>query len=869
MLMLNFLKIPPEQNWYDFLVDRSRLSRYLQDPNTDARKLITLCDQFIDQALATYNEIKHAKRRRFESEDIQRTEKKREDLWRCAWACFAAFGWDLEGLLEVSTVSKVYNMFCRFFETFFRVKIEKDLISSLSKVMGALDSNNAFFVWMCLRLVLLVDIRSRVPKPPVKQTVSNPNNQPDPALIEASKINSFTRNVRKSMADVVKLMETICNMKISETRIPMPGAFAVEKLNVKKPIDLNLDSKTLSFDIVRTRIQCDLLFAHFKAVHIKSSIVYYNKIRDLSRINAMNNIPDKCFHKTFVVNTDELKAIGKVLAKAKSQANNSKEFNVTKGINRKITFGDMVDRLRKEEVVVPSPLPQPIMPSQISLSRFVTCGPVLWDLINSINYNDLLGLSEQFSAIYEKEFKSPKNIAMSPILCELLERTPFNYNVSIFLFMQLEYIVSNVDIVTWMSSMNIFTTAVDRAQHRLKDFLYNLCFEVFRIRMSIWDTLFGRPWNGLSLKLFTTGLNTMVTNSILNHEVVPTIDWGIGKIASIYCTFLLNMNMSNVIMVVPNILRNTPPQANFVRIISTVIANESMSGLAWKFLHSVLLNDNVRDPASAMSKNEFWDVTCKLRHEKVIKHILTYLLAFYNKIVVRLERQRLPYADIRLRNSWAFVDKTIRDNKRRPVPEEYNMEQVDCTYLLGVIKRLLDNAIFSAPKDPYLRRQLGDVHYAVREYDKAMLQYAEVFLLFQNKMTSRHRRESVNDAMISKMTHCFYTKKMFVMACLSGQMRRDLARHFIFLPQIASEVNKTHDAGAVYFKFLYDTKLFESLTAHFEKLGYLHYLSQMIRLTPTRSANRANMKQIKLHEIRKRKKRFLDIIIKTVQNTCQ
>ncbi|CAD5206595.1 unnamed protein product [Bursaphelenchus okinawaensis] len=861
MLMLNFLKIEPEQNWYDYFVHRIKLKKLLAGPDIDRKTVVTLCDQFIEQAFATFSEIKQAKKRRYEMEDIQHCERKRQELWKCSWACLAALGWDLNYLLEHSNVVKVYNMISNLFEYVFDADIETDYISMLPSMQ--LNPKNIFLAFICARLIILVDSRSRILKPPVKQTVSNPNNQPDPALIEAGKIISFTRNVRKSVDMAVKFLEHITNVRMDVVNIPTAESFDVEKVFNENRVDFTYAVKHLKFDILKVRVECDLLLAHFKAVHMRSSREYRDQLINNKNVMTLNMLQEFGIDEAFRFEYRDLENICRVLDKGGKHVLGFKSYEVSKITKKTVQYGKSIENWKNHDVEKLCLGQVMSLPSTSHATRFATCGPPLWDMLHAYTYVELAAKAEKFLKIYGREFHSPKNILMSPIMSELLEKARFNYPVSIYFFMQLENVARNADLVTWVENMNTYTTIVNGQGHPLRDFLYNLCFEVLRLRMNYWDNLYGREWNGFYLKLIVNGLNSMVANSVSQSEL-PTLEWGLEKVSAVYYPYLLNMNLSNVIMVIPRLVRSPPFQFNFVRIVSTVVSNESMAGLAWKFVYTILLKNNVELPPE--DKNKFWDVCCKLRHEKVIKHLLTYLLAFYNKVVVRTER--LPFTT-RLRNSWAFMDKTIRDNKRRNVPEEFVVnELLDCQFLLNVIRRLLENAVYSAPKDPYLRRQLGDVHYAVHEFDKAMLQYAEVFLLFQQKLTTRQRKDTINDGMITKITHCLYNKKMYVLACMSGQLRRDMTRHYIYLPQITQEINKTYDAGAYYFNCIYDTKLFEILTETFEKTGHLYYLSQLLKTGPTKSANKSNMRQVKIHEVRKRRERFIDVLIKTIRNTC-
>lgn len=80
------------------------------------------------------------------------------------------------------------------------------------------------------------------------------------------------------------------------------------------------------------------------------------------------------------------------------------------------------------------------------------------------------------------------------------------------------------------------------------------------------------------------------------------------------------------------------------------------------------------------------------------------------------------------------------------------LEHIDFDYLGKVVIKLLQNAVEVSAQDPSLRRQLGDAYYAMKQHDKALLEYAEVLLIHQQKITRKEKKEYLNDSVCFLLT---------------------------------------------------------------------------------------------------------------------
>ncbi|CAK5088297.1 unnamed protein product [Meloidogyne enterolobii] len=213
-IQLNFLKFQPLKNWLDYFLNRQEL-RDLLNQTSDFNFAITLCDQFVEQALVTEKELAQVGKIYLDQEDKICLRYKANDLWLCAMSCFACCNWDLGLLMKNLNVQKIQSLLDQLVKwTLLQEEIVQDPFDYFCSVTSSekFDTKRIFSVWLYARWILLVDSEARFPSIPAKPTVSNPYNYLDQSLLQAEKLAQTILEVQKKIPEAIKLLDQMWNL---------------------------------------------------------------------------------------------------------------------------------------------------------------------------------------------------------------------------------------------------------------------------------------------------------------------------------------------------------------------------------------------------------------------------------------------------------------------------------------------------------------------------------------------------------------------------------------------------------------------------------------------------------------------------------
>ncbi|CAK5089585.1 unnamed protein product [Meloidogyne enterolobii] len=265
--------------------------------------VITLCDQFVEQALVTEKELAQVGKIYLDQEDKICLRYKANDLWLCAMSCFACCNWDL-GLLNVQKIQSLLDQLVKW--TLLQEEIVQDPFDYFCSVTSSekFDTKKIFSVWIYARWILLVDSEARFPSIPAKPTVSNPSvlcdwlninsinfsyNYLDQSLLQAEKLAQTILDVQKKISQAIKLLDQMWNL-YSGIYVPKKECFypnlevITEGSNLQnigdfsKP-DIQKHSWFFKLDIFQLRTAFDLLNAHFCAKHFSKAKTLFEFVR--------------------------------------------------------------------------------------------------------------------------------------------------------------------------------------------------------------------------------------------------------------------------------------------------------------------------------------------------------------------------------------------------------------------------------------------------------------------------------------------------------------------------------------------------------------------------------------------------------------
>uniref|UniRef100_A0A915P0P9 INTS8 TPR repeats domain-containing protein n=1 Tax=Meloidogyne floridensis TaxID=298350 RepID=A0A915P0P9_9BILA len=289
-IQLNFLKFQPLKNWLDYFLNRQEL-RELLNQTSDFNFVITLCDQFVEQAFVTEKELAQVGKIYLDQEDKICLKYKANDLWLCAMSCFACCNWDLGLLMKNLNVQKIQSLFDQLVKwTLLQEEIVQDPFDYFCSVTSSekFDTKRIFSVWLYARWILLVDSEARFPSIPAKPTVSNPYNYLDQSLLQAEKLAQTILEVQKKMPQAIKLLDQMWNL-YSGIYVPKKECFypnlevITEGSNLQdigefsKP-DIQKYSWFFKVDIFQLRTAFDLFNAHFCAKHFSKATTLFEFI---------------------------------------------------------------------------------------------------------------------------------------------------------------------------------------------------------------------------------------------------------------------------------------------------------------------------------------------------------------------------------------------------------------------------------------------------------------------------------------------------------------------------------------------------------------------------------------------------------------
>ncbi|KAL7071147.1 hypothetical protein ACQ4LE_009358 [Meloidogyne hapla] len=292
-IQLNFLKFQPLKNWLDYFLNRQEL-RDLLNQTTEVNFMITLCDQFVEQAMATEKELAQVGKVYLDQEDKICLRYKANDLWLCAMSCFACCNWDLGLLWKNLNVQKIQALLDQLVNwTLLQDDFVGDPFNYFCNLTSSdkFDNSHIFSVWLYARWILLVDQEARFPSIPAKPTVSNPYNYLDQSLLQAEKLAQTVLEVQKKMPDAIKILDQMFNeIKGSGVYVPNKECFYPDLEVITKGSNLqnigvfpkpNIQNGTwlFKFDIFQLRTAFDLLNAHFCARHFSKAKNLFELLR--------------------------------------------------------------------------------------------------------------------------------------------------------------------------------------------------------------------------------------------------------------------------------------------------------------------------------------------------------------------------------------------------------------------------------------------------------------------------------------------------------------------------------------------------------------------------------------------------------------
>lgn len=313
-VQLNFLQFQPLKNWLDYFLQRDVLIDLLSQPN-DQSLLITLCDQFIEQALNTEKELAQIEMKYLDQEDLICMRHKSLDLWMCAASCFGACNWDLNLLNKNSNVLRVQAFLNQLTQWAFRNEQQqldqtlledpfKFVCAAFASASSTINNNNVFFAWLHARWILLIDLETRFPPIPTKPTVSNPYVYVDQLLLQAEKLTQTILDVQLKVPEAVKMLQQVLENAtnfVENGGIILPGkqcfyprldiiskGSSLSVLsNFPKP-NFEASKEHIELDMFEARSLLDLVMVHFSARHFKTAKTLLEKLLAKQIIIAAN-----------------------------------------------------------------------------------------------------------------------------------------------------------------------------------------------------------------------------------------------------------------------------------------------------------------------------------------------------------------------------------------------------------------------------------------------------------------------------------------------------------------------------------------------------------------------------------------------------
>jgi len=219
MESLNFLRLRPLTNWFDYFLNRTLLADLLSTasttPSTTTRESVAqLLDQFIEQALLAERDVSLLEKKGplADVEDLANLRVKCDELWLCAASCSSALGWALDTIHNASNVIRVRALLNKLLHWAYwkpppaptddameEMEAQPPTFQSLCGERDQLKQGGErlFVVWLYAKWVVMVErVMGRFPTPPAKPTVSNPQALLDQSLLLAERVNLAVGEVR-------------------------------------------------------------------------------------------------------------------------------------------------------------------------------------------------------------------------------------------------------------------------------------------------------------------------------------------------------------------------------------------------------------------------------------------------------------------------------------------------------------------------------------------------------------------------------------------------------------------------------------------------------------------------------------------------
>ncbi|KAI3409991.1 hypothetical protein GPALN_006357 [Globodera pallida] len=309
-VQLNFLQYNPTTNWLDYFLERKTLFELLSRKPIDRSAVISLCDQFVEQAMNGDRDFAAMERKQsMGNDELICTRHKIDDLWLCALSCFASCDWDLSLLIKGSNVIRVWALLNRLvrwafeFDTNDDVTQRRDLLVddpfTFLCSLTPTNTSKVFFGWLYSRWILKIDLDGRFPVPPARPTVSNPYVlnlsyfSVDQSLLQAERLSQVALEVRSRMGEAVGLLTRLAkNDQLGpddRVEVPTMMCFFPHIDTVTKKTSLPLlsclpgpdsggEMAKVAWRIFRQKTLFDLMVAHFSSKHFQMAKHFLSKI---------------------------------------------------------------------------------------------------------------------------------------------------------------------------------------------------------------------------------------------------------------------------------------------------------------------------------------------------------------------------------------------------------------------------------------------------------------------------------------------------------------------------------------------------------------------------------------------------------------
>ncbi|TKR62476.1 hypothetical protein L596_026431 [Steinernema carpocapsae] len=177
-------------------------------------KVLSLLEQFAEQALNAQRELEVTITKEMDSEDVDYSKKKLARIWMNAASCFAALRWDIDIVFEKLNVGQLAAMFSYLLFASFPDRDPTEggtVYDQALKFVPESDQaqEKLFFAWLFAVWITRIDQRSRFQQPMAKPTVSNPLAQVDMNLIQAEKFAEANATLQKHMKAAVGLLNRL------------------------------------------------------------------------------------------------------------------------------------------------------------------------------------------------------------------------------------------------------------------------------------------------------------------------------------------------------------------------------------------------------------------------------------------------------------------------------------------------------------------------------------------------------------------------------------------------------------------------------------------------------------------------------------